>query len=342
MAVGRALPPRAGRGGPHRGRGGRAASSSATPRPTSSSRRSPSCGRPAGCGRGCSTRVAGAAESATAPARRHQPRDDGPSRPVGQHAARHRRRLRGRCRRCRRRHGGALRRTAGPSGRLRPPDRPQHLVAADRGVPRRRGHRPRRRVLRGGEAHRRPRRRRVGRARPDRGGRRRARRAGPGRGEGAGRGRAPGPRRRRHRGPVATADRHLGVPEPRRGASRARAAPGPRRASALRLRRTRTCGPSPRAAAGLPRHHGPDRRAHRPRDLRDQPPRRRRRGRRGGRAHRHVVGRGRDGGLRRPARGVPRRHRRGVRRVGCRPRRRAARGRSVVRRAGRAGRGSGP
>ena len=45
----------------------------------------------------------------------------------------------------------------GAPGRVRPPDRPQHQLAADLRVPRRQGRRPRRRVLRRREADRRPR-----------------------------------------------------------------------------------------------------------------------------------------------------------------------------------------
>ena len=68
------------------------------------------------------------------------------------------------CRRRRRRDSGAVRRAAGPARRVRPPHRPQHVLAPDRGVPRRHGHRPGRRFLRRREAHRRPRRRRAGRS----------------------------------------------------------------------------------------------------------------------------------------------------------------------------------
>ena len=64
----------------------------------------------------------------------------------------------------------------GLPGRVRAPDRAQHLDPAGRGVPRRQGRRPRRWRVRRREAHRRPRRRRLGGARPDRGRRRRRRR----------------------------------------------------------------------------------------------------------------------------------------------------------------------
>ena len=111
-----------------------------------------------------------------AAARRHQPADDEQVRPLGEHAPHHRRRLRRGRRRRRRGHRAALRRRARAARRLRPPDRPQHQLAADLRVPRRQGRRPGRRVLRRREAHRRPRAGRLGRARPDRGGRRHPRR----------------------------------------------------------------------------------------------------------------------------------------------------------------------
>ena len=68
-----------------------------------------------------------------APARRHQPADDEQVRPLGQHAAHHGRRLRGRRRRRRRGDRAALRQPAGAPGRVRPPDRPQHLRRPRRG-----------------------------------------------------------------------------------------------------------------------------------------------------------------------------------------------------------------
>ena len=112
-----------------------------------------------------------------APARRDEPADAERLRPVGQHAARHGRGLRRGGRRSRRSHRRAVRQPARRPRRVRAPDRAQRLLAADRGVPRRRGHRPRRWGVRRGEAHRRPRRRRLGRAPAHRGRRRRGRRA---------------------------------------------------------------------------------------------------------------------------------------------------------------------
>ena len=97
-----------------------------------------------------------------APARSHEPADDERLRPVGQHAAHHRGGVRGGRRGRRRGHRAAVRQPARPSGRLRPPDRPQHQLAAHLRVPSRPGRRPGRWLVRRGEAHRRPRRRRVG------------------------------------------------------------------------------------------------------------------------------------------------------------------------------------
>ena len=104
-----------------------------------------------------------------APARGHQPADDEQVRPLGQHAPHHRRGLRGRRRRGGRGDGAAVRQPARAPGRLRPPDRPQHLRPADLRVARRPGRRPGRRRLRRREADRRPRPRRLGGLRPDRG-----------------------------------------------------------------------------------------------------------------------------------------------------------------------------
>ena len=121
-----------------------------------------------------------------APARRHQSADDEQVRPLGEHAAHHRGRLRGRRRRRRRGDRAAVRQPAGTSGRVRPPDRPQHLRGPRRGVAPGPGHRPGGRLLRRREAH--PRllsggvgHRRCGRGRrhlgrPDRAGRRPPRR----------------------------------------------------------------------------------------------------------------------------------------------------------------------
>ena len=92
-------------------RGREASSSSATPRPTSSSRRSPSCAPPVGSGRRV-LELSGTERPRPAPARGHQPADDEQVRPVGQHAPHHGGRLRRRRRRCRRRHGAALRQPA--------------------------------------------------------------------------------------------------------------------------------------------------------------------------------------------------------------------------------------
>ena len=116
--------------------------------------------------------------------------------------------------------------------------------------------------------------------------------------------------------------------------------PVPGRARGLPLRRrVRADARRARGAAGVPGHDGADRGAHRARHLRHQPAGRRwDRHRRGGshdrgrRPRGHVPRGGRTPG------GLPRRHRRGLRRVGCRPGRRAARERRLVRRRRRQGR----
>ena len=94
--------------------------------------------------------------------------DDDQVRPLGEHAAHLRGRLRRGCRRRGRRHRAPVRRAARAAGRVRPTDRAQHLRAAGRGVPRRQGRRPGGRRVRRREAHRRPRRRRLGGARSHR------------------------------------------------------------------------------------------------------------------------------------------------------------------------------
>ena len=175
-------------------------------------------------------------------ARRHQPADDEQVRPLGQHAAHHRRRLRRRRRRRRRGHGAArsTARSARPTRFGRRIARNTSL-AADLRVARRPGRRPRRRLVRRREAHRRPRRRRLGASsagsRPT-GARRSSARIADGRRR-ARRGRSP----RRE----AAADRAHRVPEPRRGRCPSAAGPhGDRRCAA-------TARPSRRCATTRPR-----------------------------------------------------------------------------------------
>ncbi len=159
-----------------------------------------------------------------AAARGHESSDDEQVRPLGEHAAHHGRRVRSRCRGRRQCHRDPVRQPARAPRRVRPPDRPQHLSPADRRVARGARGRPRRRFLRRREAHRRPGRRGVGRLRADRG-RRRPRRRDRGDGDEAG-GRdrpAQAPDHGTHR-----------VPEPGRGAPRARAGRRPRGASLRR------------------------------------------------------------------------------------------------------------
>ena len=102
------------------------------------------------------------------PARRDLATDDDQARSLGEHAAHLCRCLRRRCGWRRRSHGASVRLPPRDSGRVRAPDRAQHLDPAGRGVARRQGGRPRRWGVRRREAHRRPRRRRLGGARPDR------------------------------------------------------------------------------------------------------------------------------------------------------------------------------
>ena len=127
--------------------------------------------------------------------------------------------------------------------------------------------------------------------------------------------------------PSATAGRHPQaadhradrVPEPRRGAARARARAASAARCAATARRSRRCATSPPSRPRLPGHDGHRRRAHRPRDVRHQPARRRRRRRR--RRGRHRDRRGPGRGVRRPAGRLPGRQRRRLRRVGRRGRR---------------------
>ncbi len=105
-----------------------------------------------------------------APARGHQPGDDEQVRPLGQHAPHHRRRVRRGRRGSGRGHRAAVRLHPRRAGRLRSPDRPQHLQPADLRVPPGPGRRPGRRCLRRREAHRRPGPHRVGALREARGG----------------------------------------------------------------------------------------------------------------------------------------------------------------------------
>ena len=149
----------------------------------------------------------------------------------------------------RRRHGAAVRLAARAARRVQPPDRPQHLLPAGRGVPRRQGRRPGRRRVRRREAHRRPRGRRLGGARPDRGSRGSRRRA---------RGRLA-PRRidevvaerdQQIAHAQAAADRAHRVPEPARDAARAGAV---RRGRAGRPPLRRGLREAPRRARRGPR-----------------------------------------------------------------------------------------
>ena len=242
-----------------------------------------------------------------APARRDQPTDDEQVRPLGEHAPHHRRRVRGRRGRRGRRHRAALRQPARRARRVRPPDRPQHLAPAHRRVARRHRRRPGRRCLRRREAHRRPRRRCLGAVRPARG------RPGPGRRDRADR-RAARPR---DRDPQATADRAHRVPEPRRDAPRAGARAREPRGTPLR-RGLRGAARRPARRPRVPGDHGHGRRAHRARDVRREPPRRRWHRRRRGRPHRDRRRPGR--GVRRAAGRLPRGQRRRLRRVGRRGR----------------------
>ncbi len=102
--------------------------------------------------------------------------------------------------------------------------------------------------------------------------------------------------------PPPPAHRAHRVPEPRRDPARSRRRA--RRRTPLR-RRLRGTARRARRDAGLPGHARTGRRAHRASDVRDQPVRRR-------------WHRGQHRVPRRPGSGVPGRHRRGVRRVGCR------------------------
>ena len=283
-------------------------------------------------------RVLEASGAATSRRRQHavtSRADDQQVRPLGEHAARHRRRLRRRRRRRRRGH----RASPSTSGSALPDalgrrDRPQHLLAADRGVARRRGHRPGRRLLRRREAHRRPRRRRLGRARPDRGRRWRASASEAARRASRNASRAVRAARDAGRRPLAARS-----PASRSSRTSARCCPSAspcrgRYGRATTAGPSRTCATEPADAPGLPRHDGPDRRrtprappspptCSPPAVSPSRPPARPPTSPRCSEAYA------------RPARRVPRGHRRGLRRVGCRPRGGAACGRSVVRRPGR-------
>ena len=140
--------------------------------------------------------------------------------------------------------------------------------------------------------------------------------------------------RRAGRRPLPPAHRRLGVPEPRRGAARARAVGPHRRCPTTTAAAFEELRAEPADAPGLPGHDGPGRGPHRARHLRDQPVRRGRGRRRGGRRHRSASTSVTAAYAGQPRR-LPRRHRRGLRRVGRRPGRRAAGGRGDVRRAGR-------
>ena len=128
--------------------------------------------RPPALGPGRSSSARPRRGAPAAAARGDQPPDDEQVRPLGEHAAHHRRRVRRRRRRGRRGH-----RACRSTSALGVPDAFGRRIArntslaADLRVPRRQGRRPGRRLLRRREAHRRPRLAGLGRARPDRGGR---------------------------------------------------------------------------------------------------------------------------------------------------------------------------
>ena len=167
-----------------------------------------------------------------APACGHQPADDEQVRPLGEHAPHHRRRLRRGRRGSRRGHRAALRLHPRRAGRLRSPDRPQHLQPADLRVPPGPGRRPGGRFLRRRAADRRPGGCCLGALRKARGGCR-SRRADRGDGSGA---RAAGGHAH------APAHRAQRVPQPLRGPARARAGGRPARSvgTAQRSRCSRT------------------------------------------------------------------------------------------------------
>ena len=115
-------------------------------------RQAPCCA-PAVGERAPALRGAGRRRRGTAPARGDQPADAEQVRPLRQHASRHRRGVRRRCRRRRRGDRAAVRRGARPARGVRPSDRPQRHPSADRRVPRRRGRRPGRWCVRRRAAH---------------------------------------------------------------------------------------------------------------------------------------------------------------------------------------------
>ena len=230
-----------------------------------------------------------------APARRHQPPDDEQVRPLGQHAPHHRRGLRRRRRGSGQRHRAAVRQPARPARRVRPPDRPQHLAPAHRRVARRPRRRPGRWLVRRREAHRRPGPRRAGRS-------------------SAGSTTAP---TWTPRSPRPVAKREAEIAKRKRPITGLTEFPNlgetlPERQPTDEWDDVRRYGASfealrdePAATPGLPGHARHRRPAHRPRDVRDQPAR--------GRRHRRSTARG--DARRASAVVVPRRHRRGVRRV---------------------------
>ena len=235
-------------------RTGRARSwSSGTRPPPTSSSPSPSCGRRAGCGPGSprsAVRRAGAA-----PARRDLAGDDDAPRPVGEHAAYDDRHAGRRGRRRRRRHRAALRPRARPAGRVRAPDRPQHLDDPGRGVASVPGDRPGGRLLVRGAAHRRTRPRGLGVLPADRAGGR------PGGALRSGRlgqdlARAPG--RRAARSSPSGANPSPGSASSRTSPSgRWSASPRPSRRPAAcpacgATRRTRPCAPAPTPTSRRP------------------------------------------------------------------------------------------
>ena len=252
------LPAGAHRGRAERRRGVRASWSSATPRAPTSSRRSPGCGPPAGCG-------TGSARSAAPRPRRARQRQHAVTSSVmttkrdpwvnllrttvACFAA-------GRGRR-RRRHRAAVRRRARPARRVLPADRPQHPEPAGRGGAPRPRARPGRRLLVRRVAHRRPGPGRLGLVHRDRAGRR------PGRGAGLRPGRATGspPPGTRGRSGWRTArgrdHRRQRVPQPGREAARPRepaGRPPPVRRPAAGARR-----PGVRGAARRGRRRAPSR-----------------------------------------------------------------------------------
>ena len=195
-------------------------SSCASPRPATSSPRSPSSAPSGCCGRASPTLSARPAPPAHACPRRHVDGDDDDLRPVGERLALDRRLLRRRRRRRRRRHRVPARPPPRRRGhRARPAHRPQHAVDPDRGVAPRRGQRSGRRVVVRGALHRRAGRGRVGVVPGARGGRRVAWRPPP---EDSSPSASPRPRGPppRHRHPTGAAHRADRVPEHRRTARR--------------------------------------------------------------------------------------------------------------------------